>query len=153
MTIVLGDTVKGAFPVEMVDPATKKASQITLADHHAVVVAVMGATLLLAYAGTDDDPANRRRPGFVPFEMDVNGYVQAGWRIGGNYYIDAGRLAFVPANKVAKVGKLGRNFFSKVAAKAGSLRQSPLTFSAKDSELVTGARRQDKSQRVSAFHS
>ena len=140
-----GDTVRGMFPVQNLDPTTRALSQINLADHHSVVVAVMGNTLLLAYAGTDDDAANAKRPGYIGFPTnEVTACELSGWRFGKKFYIDAGRLAFVPANQVTKVGKLPKRLISIVKNKAGAVRQNPLTFRSKDAQLVTGARRQDK---------
>lgn len=146
-TFTKGTTVRGVFPAESGDPVTRKVSQVTLADHHSVVLAVVGVMLLVAYAGTDDDAANARRPGFVAFPGNVESCAQAGWRFGSKFYIDAGVLAFVPADKVEPVGKLGNKLVALVESKAGSIRQNPLSYSAKSPVLVTGARRKDKTQR------
>jgi hypothetical protein len=142
-----GDTVQGMFPVEKVDSWTRAICQVNLADHHGVVVAVMGNTLLVAYAATDDDDAaNAKRPGFIGFPAnDANAYALANWKFGKKFFIDAGRLAFVPANQVTKVGKLPKSLLTVVKNKAGAVRQNPLTFRAKSAQLVTGIRRQDRS--------
>ena len=148
MSYQVGTTVRGVFPVEAIQGGSL--AKLTLLDHHSVVLAVNGDTLLLAYAGTDDDAANARKPGYMSFPGDVSENLLAGWRIGGRYFIDAGVLAFVPANKVARVGRLNRKMTESVLSRAGAIRQSPLSYSTKDPVKMTGARRQEKTRQAIA---
>jgi hypothetical protein len=144
MNIKVGDTVFGAFPVEVIVARSSKTSQINLADHHSVVVAIMGDTLLLAYSGTDADSSNCRRRGFIAFPCEVDQARTAGWKVGSKFFIDAGQLAFVPANAVTAVGKLTSSLLKRVQTRAGEIRQQPLTYRPESAQLVTGASRQDK---------
>ena len=137
MSYQIGATVRGCFPIECIDAQSRKARQVNLVDHHAVVVAAQGSMLLLAYAGTDNDSANARRPGYIPFPGDMNQALTAGWSVGGKFYIDASRLAIVPANKVTPRGRLVRKLVEQVLSRAGAVHAKPLNYSASDAEVST----------------
>lgn len=145
-----GSTVKGSFTViravrENDGRVTQK--RITLTDHHSVLLGVKGDMALLAYAGTDDDTANARRAGYIPFPRDnVDIAKRAGWSIGGRFFIDCSKVAWVPVAHLQVRGRLVNSLFNQVVAKAVGVKAEPLFWNARDEELVTGAKRVEKSK-------
>ncbi|KWT95603.1 MULTISPECIES: hypothetical protein [unclassified Variovorax] len=138
-----GSTVFGMFPVKTVTVVNGRLieKQRNLVDHHCVLLGVDGSKALVAYAGTDADEANKRRPGYISFPRDVVSAEKAGWKFGSEYYVDCDVLAWVPVQALQVRGRLSNALFNAVSMRVMKRRAQPVVYSELDDEVVTGARR------------
>lgn len=137
--IVSGSTVRGPFTVFNIARGLTE----NLVDKHLVVLAVENGKAICAYTGTDADKAFSSKQGYV--SVPSHGNALAGWKVGGNFYLDASMLCIVPLDCLEAEGSVSASFLRTILSKVSSLRHVETTTYAPQAEArVTGYARQLK---------
>lgn len=136
MDIQPGMTARAPF---VVDDAGRKTS---LVDKHVIILAVEGGQAYCMYTGTDDGEHLRRLPGYASIPSQAN--AEAGWKLSGRFYADAGKVCRIPSRLLQVEGRVGNRLFAQLSDRVSKVCRGTTEYDASIEERSTGHARRMK---------